>query len=300
MAAAPPAVGPPALVAAPSGPPSWRQLYDSADHVFPAPIIPYTLLLAAFFRSVDPPDTLLTKLERTSLESPVMVALVSDEAPDSISLVKNPRCYVGSFLNPSVLDGLVYSFTGPDAQNLSAVHVPALAFETTAAYNMLDDPATVRAGLEALLADQTFHPYVNVGTPNMSNLSCRHGILLPVKWHAKLARDHPFGVSLKTFYDSFLTPLSPAEVQPFANVFVWWRHAAMHAALTGTRARSGLQTSTTQLVPPELWGAHDGWAQEQAEKIFGPLCATTLPLSSTAFQTGMEQLHSDLVAQHAT
>ena len=143
MATAPLAVGPPALVAAPSGPPSWRELYDSTDRVFPAPIVPYALLSAAFFRSVDPPKTLLTKLERTSLESPVMIALVSDEAPDSISLVKNPRRYIGSLLNPSVLDGLLYGFAGPNAQSLAVVYVLASAFETTAAYNVLDDPATM-------------------------------------------------------------------------------------------------------------------------------------------------------------
>ena len=92
MAAVPPAAGPPALIlAVPLGLPSWCELYDSAEHVFPAPIVPYTLLSAAFFHSVDPPETLLTKLERTSLESPVMLALVSDEALDSISLVKNPH-----------------------------------------------------------------------------------------------------------------------------------------------------------------------------------------------------------------
>ena len=143
MATAPLAVGPPALVAAPPGQPSWRELYDSADHVFSAPIVPYALLSAAFFRSVDPLETLLTKLEKNLLESPVMIALVSDEAPDSISLVKNPRRYIGSLLNPSVLDGLVDGFTGPDAQNLAAVYVPAPAFKTTAAYNVLDDPTTV-------------------------------------------------------------------------------------------------------------------------------------------------------------
>ena len=116
MATVPPAVGPPALIPmVPLGPPSWRELYNSADRIFPALIMPYALLLATFFHSVDPPETLLTKLERTSLESPVMMALVSDEAPDSISLVKNPHQYIGSLLNPSVLDGMVYGFMGPDA-----------------------------------------------------------------------------------------------------------------------------------------------------------------------------------------
>ena len=92
MAAVPPAVGPPALVpTVPLGPPSWHELYDSAACVFPAPVILYALLLAAFFHSVDPPETLLTKLERTSLELPVVMALVSDKALDTISLVKNPH-----------------------------------------------------------------------------------------------------------------------------------------------------------------------------------------------------------------
>ena len=113
----------------------------------------------------------------TSLESPVMIALVSDEPPDSISLVKIPCWYISSLLNPSILDpildGMVYGFTGPNAQNLAAVHVPASAFEMTMAYNMLDNAATVWAGLEALLVDQTFHPYMNMGTPNMSSSSCR-------------------------------------------------------------------------------------------------------------------------------
>ena len=157
-------------------------------------------------------------------------------------------------------------------------------------YNVLDDPATLQAGLEALLADQTFHPYVNMGMPNMLSSSYRRAILLPVEWHVRFAQDYPFGISIKAFYNAFLAPLGPVEEQPYADVFIWWRHAAMHAASADAWARSGLQASTTQLLPPELHGAHDGWAQEQAEKIFAPLRAMMLLLSSVAFQTGMEQL----------
>ena len=166
MATMPPAAGPPTIGPVPPlGLPSWHELYRSADHVFSAPVIPYVVLLAALFNSMDPPDTLLTRLKRTSLESPVTVALIADEAPDWISLVKNPHQFVGSLLNPLILDGLVYRFTGPDAHSLAAVHILTSAFEMTAAYNVLDDPATVCGGLETLLADQMFHPYVNVGMP---------------------------------------------------------------------------------------------------------------------------------------
>ena len=101
-------------------------------------------------------------------------------------------------------------------------------------------------------------------------------------------------------YDAFLAPLGPIKAQPYANIFTWWRHATMHVASASAQAHSGLKASTTQLLPPKLYGACDNWAQEQAEKIFTPLHAMMLPLSSTAFQMGMEQLRSDLAAQHAT
>ena len=71
-------------------------------------------------------------------------------------------------------------------------------------------------GLKAFLpADQMFHPYVNTRMLQMMNSACKKwAILLPVEWHARLAQDYPFGVALKTFYNVFLAPLSPAEVQP--------------------------------------------------------------------------------------
>ena len=135
--------------------------------------------------------------------------------------MKNPHQFVSSFLNPSILDGLVYSFMGPDARNLAAVHIPALAFETTVANNVLDDPVIMHASLEALLANQMFHPYVNMGMPNMLSSSCRQANLLLVKWHIRFAHDYPFGISLKAFYDAFLAPLGPAKAQPYSNIFAW-------------------------------------------------------------------------------
>ena len=160
MATMPPAASPPATVPVPPlGLPSWCELYESTDRAFAAPVMPYAILLAAFFNSMDPPDILLTsRLERRSLESLMIVALISDEAPDMISLLKNPRQYVGSLLNPLTLEGLVYGFMGHDTQNLAAVHILTAAFESTMAYNVLDNPARVCGGLEPLLADQMFHP----------------------------------------------------------------------------------------------------------------------------------------------
>ena len=137
-----------------------------------------------------------------------------------------------------------------------------------------------------------------IGMLQMTNSACKQAILLSVKWHARLAWDHPFSVLLKTFYDVFLATLSLAEAQPYSD-YIWWRHATMCTVSAGTQACLGLQVSTTQLLSPKLHGAHDGWAQEQAEWILAPLLAMAHPLSSAAFQTGMDQLRTDLAAQQA-
>ena len=299
MAAVPPVAGPPPHGPGPlAGPPSWRELYKAADRCFTAPEVPYAVVSMALFTSANAPDVLLNHLERTSLESLVVLALVSDEAPDWISLLKNPRRFMGSLLHPSLLDGLMFGFSGPDGRNLAAVHIPPVAFESPAAFNVLDDPAGICAGLEALPADQTFHPYVNVGTAQMMNSTCKRSIVLPAEWYIRIAKDHAFGMSIKFFYDLFLAPLGPAEAQLYTDVFAWWKHAATRSA-PGGRARSGLQLATTQLLSPELRGTRDGWAQEQVSRIFEPLHRAVLPLSSVAFQAGMDQLRSDLAAQHA-
>ena len=301
MAAAPPGVVPPvAMPPVPvTGPPTWEELFTTPERVFSAPAVPYAVISAALFASADPPDVLLTKLERTALESPVVLALVSDEDPSLVTLLKNPRRFVGSLIRPTPLDGLVFGFSGPDARRLAAVHVPASAFETSAAYNVLDDAGAVRAGLEALPADHAFHPYVNVGTAGMTNSACKRAVLLPTDWHSRLAREFPFGVGLKELYDLFLAPLSAAEAPLYRDVFDWWRHAATRAAAAGARPRSGLQVDTAQALPPAIRGDRDGWAQEQVEALFRPLRAVTPPLSSAAFETGMHLLRTDLAAHHA-
>ena len=148
----------------------------------------------------------------------MVVTLVSDEDPDWITLLKNPRCFVDGLLHPTALDGLMYSFSGPDTQRLAAVHIPASTFEISATLNVLDDAAMVCLGLENDPADQAFHPYVYVGMPNMMNLVCRHAVLLPMEWHMQLARDFPYGVAFKAFYDIFLDPLQAVARQPYVDV----------------------------------------------------------------------------------
>jgi hypothetical protein len=111
------------------------------------------------------------------------------------------------------LDGLIFGFLGLDARRLTAVHIPPSAFETSAAYNVLDDAVAVHAGLEVLLADQTFHPYVNVGTAGMMNSACKQAVLMPTNWLGRLTREFPFGVGLKELYDLFLAPLNQSVTE---------------------------------------------------------------------------------------
>ena len=237
MAALPPIApgGPPAPVL-PAGLPSWRELFDSADRMFIEPIINYATLSVALFASADAPDILLSRVESLAQRSPVIIALISDEEPERITLLKNPRRFTGSLANPSPLDGLVYGFSGSDSRTLVAVHLPTAAFEISAAYNVVDDPTNIRAGLDALPPDQTFHAYVNAGTPGMTNAGCRRALVLPMEWYTGLAA-HPDGIGLKTFYDQFLATMPAADRLNYADAFTWWRHAASRAAGAGARER---------------------------------------------------------------
>lgn len=66
-----------------------------------------------------------------------MLALVSDEDPDCMTLLKNPRRFLGSLVYPMPLDGLLYGFSGPDAQRLVAVCIPPSTFEVTSRHSMM-------------------------------------------------------------------------------------------------------------------------------------------------------------------
>jgi hypothetical protein len=64
MAAVPPLapVGPdvPPAPVLPVGPPSWRELFTSADRMFIEPVVDYATLSAALFASADAPNILLS------------------------------------------------------------------------------------------------------------------------------------------------------------------------------------------------------------------------------------------------
>ena len=153
MATTPPAAAGPPVITPPLmqlRPPTWEELFAALDRVFALPDVPYGVLSTALFNSGDPHEVLLNKLEWMALESPMIIALVLDEDPDWITLVlKNPRRLVGSLVHPTLLDRLINGFLGPDAHTLAAIHIPASAFKFSAAYNVLDDAASIHLGLEA-------------------------------------------------------------------------------------------------------------------------------------------------------
>jgi hypothetical protein len=73
--------------------------------------VPYAIISAALFASVDPPDVLLTKLECTALESLVVLTLISDEDPGLVTLLKNPCQFISSLIHLMPLDGLIFGFS---------------------------------------------------------------------------------------------------------------------------------------------------------------------------------------------
>ena len=73
----------------------------------------------------------------------MVITMISDEEPDQITLLKNPRHFAGSISMPCPIDGLLYGFVGLDARNLATVYIPPAAFEGTGPYNILNDPTTI-------------------------------------------------------------------------------------------------------------------------------------------------------------
>ena len=124
-------------------PPTWAELFTSPQQVFPDPRVDFAILSTSLNTSTDGPETLLMRMEALARRSPVILALISDEEPNQITLLKNPRRYVGSLANLSPVDNLMYGFTGTDMRNLAAVHLLTSAFENSVQYNVLDDPATI-------------------------------------------------------------------------------------------------------------------------------------------------------------
>ena len=123
--------------------PTWAKLFASLQWVFTDPRVDFAILLASLFTSTDDPESLLTRVEALACHSPVMLALISNEEPNHITLLKSPHLYADSLANPSPVDNLLYGFTRTDAQNLAAVHLPPSAFEISAQYNVLDDAAAI-------------------------------------------------------------------------------------------------------------------------------------------------------------
>ena len=123
--------------------PTWAELFALLQQVFPDPRVNFTILSASLFTSTDGPESLLLKVEALAHCSPVILALILDEEPNQITLLKNPCQYASSLANPSPVDNLMYGFTGTDTCNLAVVHLPLSAFDTSAQYNVLDDPAII-------------------------------------------------------------------------------------------------------------------------------------------------------------
>ena len=151
---------------------TWAELFASPQQVFTDLRVNFTILLASLFTFIDGPESLLMRVEAMAHHFPVILALISDEEPNQITLLKNPHQYASSLANQNPVDNLMYGFTGMDTWNLAAVHLPSSAFKISAQYNVLDDPAAIQMGLDRLPQDQSFHPYVLATMPGMISSAC--------------------------------------------------------------------------------------------------------------------------------
>ena len=295
--AAPTAVAP-ARTGVITGAPTWHELFANAQHLFTEPVVEFGVLTASLFTSADSPDALLAKVEALARLSPVVIAMISDEEPERITLLKNPRRFNGSISTPCPIDGLLYGFTGSDARNLAAVHIPPAAFESSGPYNVLNDAAAIRAGLDTLPQDQLYHSYVVAGTPDMTTSSCKRSIVLPTPWYVEICEHFPDGIGIRAFYDRFLANVTGSDRQALEEVFTWWRHAASRSGGGTSRGRSGLQVPTQQALTPGTRVRREAWARTEVEVMLEPLRAVAPPLSNATFEAAFRRLQDDLHAQH--
>ena len=223
----------------------WAELFALPQQVFTNPRVDFAILLASLFTSTDGPESLLTRVEALMHCSLIILALILDEEPNQITLLKNPHCYGGSLVNPSPVDNLIYSFTGADAWNLAAVHLLASAFKISAQYNVLDVLAMM---------------------PGMTNSACQCAIVLPTEWYQELTEHFPHGIDLKVFYNHFLATVAARQCQTLEGVFTWWRHAASRTASTAAPCL-GLQVITQQALSPMTHLTHDAWAHMEVDRI---------------------------------
>ena len=79
-----------APITAIASPPTWAELFTSPQQVFPDPRVDYTILSASINASADSPNALLMRVEALARHSPVVLALISNEEPNQITLLKNP------------------------------------------------------------------------------------------------------------------------------------------------------------------------------------------------------------------
>ena len=292
-----PATVAPAMMGIITGALTWSELFANAEHLSTKPMVEFGVLTASLFTSTDSPDPLLAKVEALAHLSPMVIAMISDEEPDQITLLKNPHCFARSILTPCPIDGLLYGFAGSDACNLATVYIPPAAFKSSGLYNVLNDAATIHASLEALPQDQLYHSYV-LGTPDMTTSTCKHSIILPTHWYVELCKHFPDGISIKTFYDRFLANVTTADHQALQEVFTWWRYTTSRSRGGMSRACSRLQVPTQQALTPGTHVRCEAWAHTEVEVMLQLLHAVAPPLSNATFEAAFKHLQNDLTTQH--
>ena len=83
---------------------TWSQLFAHTKQIIAKPVVEFGVLVASLFMSAEAPEVLLAKLEAQAWLLPVMIAMVSDEEPDQITILKNPRCFARSLTTPSPIE----------------------------------------------------------------------------------------------------------------------------------------------------------------------------------------------------
>ena len=235
----------------------------------------------------------------TTARSPVVLAIMMDNEPDTIYVVHSPTLYPRNLAAAFPMDDHVVVLAGNDANRLVPIVLPADAFARTANVRCLQvdgirgpaghgaNPPVVRTGPHAATVADT------------DAFQVRRAMLLPGEDAGRALNTVPSGqYTHSAFYTTFLeTPLASANaatVAKYTPLREWWRAASTN--LNGGTPSVGVVPVATNTIASQMLLAD--WANRVRDLAMARLGHGGPGLSSAAFTTGITELRNTLENNH--
>ena len=193
-------------------------------------------------------DLCLARLSTAAVRTPIVLAVLTQDDADNITIVHAPHVYPASLAGPTPMDGHTYAIHGNQDTVLAAVGLAGNSCGRPTPL-VLDDHTVIRAALTAI------NPFVALplAGAGVTAVRVRRVMVLPVEWARRAISVGSF--SPAAFYDEFLAPaIGTGDEALYDEVFTWWRAAATHdAALAPCLSIAGTGLGLAQRATLTNW-----------------------------------------------